>query len=279
MKKIYSLGIVIILAISIWLSLSINTAAIASSEYTSITATVRGGAITDGKDLKDIRWAKHQGYERIVLDIYEGAYDRKGPAAEVPGSYEITYEYYPYRFSIVLNGIRAVTANFNDLKKSDLIKDSYRTPYLDDSGMEFAIELHKPVEYKIYELHRPARIVIDIREQLAPPNRPVIYSLRTNAGLGVEEAGYLREQLGDLGSKRTRIIKDNDKGFFIEEGYYTDKKEAEARRVLIEEQLKETTFLIEAREATPVTPIPDNSVRTSQSLLQRIIQFIKTIVG
>lgn len=279
MKKLYSLGIVILVSAFFLLSSSILTTALESLEYTSITATVRGGELTDGKDLRSIRWAMHPGFERIVLDIHEGAYDQNGPAAEVPCRFGITYEYYPNRFSIVLNGIRAVNAKFEGFKKSELIKDIYRIPYLDDSGIEFAIEFKKPVEYKIYELHRPGRIVIDIREQQNPPSLPMVHSLRTNSGLGVEEAGHLREQLGQLGGKSVRIIKDKDGGLFIEEGYYKDKKEAEQRKEIIEGQLKETTFFVEQREVTPLIPISDNSNSSSKSLLQRILQFIRLIVG
>lgn len=239
---------IFIAAISILCIASISKADVPGREtndYTAAVGSVQGGELTDGRDLRNIRWGKHQGFERIVLDIYEGGYSEKGPPVSIPCPYTISYEHYPFRFVVELNGIRARNARFGLFKGSDLVQETYQIPYLDDSGLMFSIALKKPVEYRIFELHNPARIVIDIRENKKAMNLPAVYSVRSKKDLGVEGLGHLKEVLNHNGSENVRIIKSQTGDLFVEEGYYLTKKAAEERMKVIQQQIQEAEFFIE----------------------------------
>jgi len=215
--------------------------------YLTEQAKIQGGEMTDGRDLRDIRWGKHTDFERIVLDIYEGAYLEKGPSVPIPCYFVVEYEYYPFRFTVTLSGIRARNAEFGSFPWSCIFEETYSLPYLDDSGLKFAIGLKGPVEFEVFELHNPGRIVIDVRENPRKRELPEVYSLRTETGLGVEELGYLDEIMFGLESENPRIIKAADGKLFFEEGYYLDEEKALERKEEISQHVEWVDFFVEKR--------------------------------
>ncbi len=217
------------------------------NRYLAEPQAVQGGEITDGRDLRRIRWGRHPDFERVVLDIYEGAYDEKGPAVSIPCYFVVEYEYYPFRFIVTLGGIRAINAELGEVPQSSLIRETYSLPYLDDSGFKLALALNRPVEYEVFELHEPGRIVIDLRELQDELQLPPVYSLRTETGLGVEDLGYLQEIMLGLESKNPRVIMAGDGKLFFEESYYSSREEAEARKEEIAPHAEWAVFFIEKR--------------------------------
>ncbi len=215
--------------------------------YTFEEAIIQGGEITDGRDLRNIRWGKHPEFERIVLDIYEGAYYEKGPVVPVPCHFVVEYEYYPFRFTVTLNGIRARNAEYRSIPESSVIEETYLIPYLDDSGIKFGIALKGPVEFEVFELHNPGRIVIDMRENPVKLDLPEVYSLRTATGLGVEDLGHLQEIMLGLGSEKPRILMTQDGKLFFEEGYYSTIEKANQRKDEIASSVEGVEFFIEKR--------------------------------
>jgi len=215
--------------------------------YTKEPVSVQGGEITDGRDLRNIRWGKHPEFERIVLDIYKGAYYDKGPVVPVPCYFVVEYEYYPFRFTVTLNGIRARNAEYRSFPESSIIEETYLIPYLDDSGIKFAIALGGPVEFEVFELHNPGRIVIDLRELPGKIDLPEVYSLRTATGLGVEDLGYLQEIMIGMGSEKPRILMAEDGKLFFEEGYYATQAKASQRKDEIASNSEGVEFFIEKR--------------------------------
>jgi len=215
--------------------------------YTFEEAIIQGGEITDGRDLRNIRWGKHPEFERIVLDIYEGAYYEKGPVVPVPCHFVVEYEYYPFRFTVTLNGIRARNAEYRSIPESSVIEETYLIPYLDDSGIKFGIALKGPVEFEVFELHNPGRIVIDMRENPVKLDLPEVYSLRTATGLGVEDLGHLQEIMLGLDSDNPRIIMADDGKLFFEEGYYSTEEKAIQRKDEITSSVEGVEFFIEKR--------------------------------
>lgn len=135
------------------------------------TESYSGGEITDGLDIKRIRWAKHKDYERLVFDIYKwGGYEKPEglEPADKPGHFKITRMIIDNTLKIQFNGYRAFTANIPNFENSNFIRNiSLNTDEenADDSGFLLQIELRKPVEYKVLELKSPARIVIDFIEE------------------------------------------------------------------------------------------------------------------
>ena len=220
-------------------------------QYISKPAVIQGGEITDGKDLRNIRWGKHPYFERIVLDIYEGAYGEKGPPASVPCRFNIKYEYYPFHFTITLMGIRSRTAEFSTFKNSKMIKDIYQLPMLDDSGIKFAVSLKQPVKFEVFELYDPARIVLDISNNLDSEkllnNLPEIYSLRTGIKGDFETLDLIKERLYNLYSENVRILQAAEGSLFVEEGYYHCLQDAEDRLNILSNKMEDINFYIEKR--------------------------------
>ena len=139
-----------------------------------------GGTITDGRDLRAIRWGSHPGYERIVLDIYHGGYGEQGPPAFDPCWFEVELEDYPYRAVVVLGGIRGLSADFDQtFPANSLIEDVHSILYKDDSGASLAIVYRRPVEIRVLALNNHGRIVIDARPKSPRPEESVKYSVRT----------------------------------------------------------------------------------------------------
>ena len=137
-----------------------------SSGYKSHGYFSGGGDTSDGLDVQALRWHKHDGYERLVFDIYRW----RGVIAE--STYQKTNEVGAYQIGreVVntttidgeLSGYRAFSAKLPSVTKSRFIKDMevYSDGY---SSYLFAIHLKKEVSYKVFSLKNPARIIIDIK--------------------------------------------------------------------------------------------------------------------
>jgi len=218
-----------------------------TGNYFSQAGVIQGGEITDGRDLRSIRWGRHPDFERIVLDIYKGAYQEKGPPARVPCFFQVEYQYYPFRLTITLRGIRARHAQLGEFPGSELIHQAYMLPFLDDSGFKLALALEGAVEYEVFELHDPARIVIDVRPYPPREDMPRVYSLRTETGFNFEELDYFKETATGTGSTSPRIIQAEDGQLFFEEGYYSEEALARERLEAIAPHFPEVSFFIEPR--------------------------------
>jgi hypothetical protein len=118
-----------------------------------------GGKVTTGLYVHSVRWHKHDGFERLVLDI-TGAPDQY---MSVVGTYNIGTEA-TNSTSIAgeLTGYGRFTSNIPDFKHSDIIyymeasSDSYDSQF-------FSISLKTAITYKVFSLPDPARIVIDMK--------------------------------------------------------------------------------------------------------------------
>ncbi len=209
--------------------------------------TVSGGEISDGKTLKNIRIEKTDSYERIIFDIYETV-NNKNVAAANPPKFFISLRAYPYEFFVTIHGIRRIDAKFDIAKNSDFIKEIYMTPFLDDSGIEFSITLTKPVQYKIYETHNPAQIVIVIKESETAEDLPALFSVRTKKEFHFEELGHLTEDLKRIAGTETRILKSQGGFLIIEAGKYNSREEAEKKAIDLNAKMNDDIFTIEKRE-------------------------------
>jgi hypothetical protein len=146
---------------------------------------VTGGQATDGKDLYSISFGKHDTFERLVLSIHEWTTDEnlipkgKSPAAAIPCRFEVSAEEYPFRLFFDLEGVRWRSAKLANVKSSEYISGMYFI-FSDSWGNErLAVTFSKPMEYEVYELHNPARIVVDIKARESSTIKfPPVYSLR-----------------------------------------------------------------------------------------------------
>ena len=226
--------------------------------YLCQPAVIQGGTVTDGKDLRNIRWGRHEEFERFVLDIHHGTYEEAGPPAEKPCWFEVEYQLYPPRFVITLMGVRARRAEYARPDGSCLIRDIYSLPFLDDSGLQFALELKQPVKFEVFELEDPARIVLDIKPLPEAEKRekewPVRYSVRTTTEYSPERAGHvenialIREELGHMNIEDVRILRAEDGKLLVEAGLFRTRSAAEEKLEKLEEEMADISFFIERRE-------------------------------
>ena len=124
--------------------------------------SVTGGEITDGRNIYSIRWGKHSTFERIVFDIHEGVYGEDYGPTDVPCHFEIRYEPSRLKFEVEFNGARDASATIPELTRSRLIRYIDSKNLQDDSAIGYIIKLKRAVKFEVFELHNPARVVIDV---------------------------------------------------------------------------------------------------------------------
>lgn len=121
------------------------------------------GAIIDGVQLLNVRWADHGSYFRIVFDMgtSEGEPMLQAPHAET------SLEEDGKQLRVLLGGIRSISDNPNAQAEEITVDDQLvtsirRVPYQDDQALLYIIDLSHPATYALAGLGSPGRIVIDI---------------------------------------------------------------------------------------------------------------------
>ena len=155
--------ILVLCLICVWPASAENTATIDKTGAYQRSGKIVGGELTDGRDIRNIRWAQQRGYERIVLDVYMGNYEGLGPAVPRACHFEVSYSPGNRILKVMVAGTRRFSARFPDTARSRLIRGFKRVPSYDDSSHTFQIQLSRSVEYEVFELRDPGRIVLDIR--------------------------------------------------------------------------------------------------------------------
>jgi hypothetical protein len=213
------------------------------------SGNVQGGlGKPGGMDVYDIRFSKQTTYERLELEIHERQINRP---YDTPCFYKVTYEQYPFRLVVDLDSTRSeFSADFPYFGNSDYISGLYSLLSYDWGNYNFALTLKKPIQYEVFELHNPARIVIDLKAgDKSEKDYPPIYSLRSQSYY-LNDLRDEEEKISELAEKEVRIIRSQDKKYFIEEGYYKTEKEATERKKLFDE--KGIVLFIEKRKANEI---------------------------
>ncbi|MEN0642099.1 hypothetical protein MKY91_02835 [Alkalicoccobacillus gibsonii] len=191
-----------------------------------------GGEITDGKVIDEMDHGLHDGFERLVLDVYEGNFQEVRGQAKIPNYFEVAQEYYPARLVYTLNGIRDQAHEFPTFEESTLFSYMDILPVFDDSAMILASYFNESVEYEVFEMHEPGKIVTDVR-MLEKEEHPSVFSVRTRSIFPAEETVEgIQRFLSDLDfteNEQVRTIHSKEETLFVEEGYYRTMEEAEAR--------------------------------------------------
>jgi hypothetical protein len=133
------------------------------------SGSFEGGEIADDLDVKEMKWSKHGKYERIILYISKwGGHDKpkETKPADVPGYFKISSGKNHENLDVQLGGYRAFTAKLPRLEKSNMIRDitlPTGEKLATGNGFSFVIGFKIPVQFEVFELHSPARIVIDFK--------------------------------------------------------------------------------------------------------------------
>lgn len=198
-----------------------------------------GGEQSDAKGIGDIDYGMHEGYERIVFDIHRGSFFEIGDPIEIPSNYEVKKESYPARLVYTLDGHRATPEEIPDLSTMDYFSYMEIIPLFDDMTIMMGIYLQEPVEFEVFELHNPAKMVTDVRPVESRDYAPV-YSIRTRSIPQEGNIGDIEQQkyaLSDRGGEQVRTLHAEDGTLMVEEGYYATLAEAEERKTELDGSL------------------------------------------
>ena len=231
-----------------------------------------GGAVTNATkptagsaDVQLIRFHRHGQFERLVLDFHawEG-YEKIGEKTATiarPSGYFARFEEAPFRlyFEVASRYSHGIENHLPDLTKSELVRRIYPVPLFDDASIAFAIELEGPVEFEIFELHEPARIVIDLRppnSQADPGGIEFVYSVRSESLRSVAEINEISEAVAAvLPDSLPRVLLTSDnQGYCVEATSSFREWKANMLREGLPESVRDH-FIVEKRmaAATPAS--------------------------
>jgi len=125
------------------------------------TQTFSGGKRSDGLDIKTIRSSHDAIRTRLVFDTYTST----GKATQ-SGKYTFIYNPAKKQIVVTLNGYRKFSAILPNKTRSfpsnSIIKNIQMKKTMDNSEVNFSINLNKASSVNVFELKSPARIVVDI---------------------------------------------------------------------------------------------------------------------
>jgi len=131
---------------------------------------IKGGTITDGLQVSNIRIGVHQNFTRIVFDVdfWEGAenYHTKKPSNT---GFHIIKIDKNHHILIELSGYRANKVDTIDIPKYTNITSINvlkGEEYADDSSIFYSIQLKHNANIKVFSLLNPTRLVVDIGSSL-----------------------------------------------------------------------------------------------------------------
>lgn len=191
-----------------------------SNHYaTNLQYTGAGGT---GFTLKQVRWGDHHDFERIVLEFGQPVTDSKESLPRM----KVETEFYPMRMAIRLPGSRSEGYLPSGIlfTKSKLISgiDIFEVC---GGGQHLTVIPARPVEFEVFTLPTPPRLVIDVILSRMPPMREEKkYSVRTLSLFG-DQICNLLEEAAEAGVT-PRLITDADGNIFGELGLYDDAGEA-----------------------------------------------------
>lgn len=132
------------------------------------TESFSGGSPVDGLDIGLVRLGQSSTYTRLIFDTYkwEGYAQIPITKANDSGTYIFTYEPKHKRITAILDGYQAFSALVGEHEDlyvgNNMVSTIHLDEYLDQSGFKFTIELMQEANIRVYELHNPARIIIDM---------------------------------------------------------------------------------------------------------------------
>ena len=177
-----------------------------------------------GYSLYQVRWGDHRSFERVVVEFREGE-----GVASAPGlpRMVVEKEWYPARVAIRLPGV------------PDRAKDIYtaRHPFAKSrllagldlfepcgGGQFLALYPSRPLEYRIFTINSPYRLVVDVRPAKLAPSERVRFFLRTLPLYGDQVCDFQKAAL-DAGTWG-RLLTDASGNTFGELGTFEQPEDA-----------------------------------------------------
>jgi hypothetical protein len=182
------------------------------------------GGTGTGYTLEQVRWGDHHNFERIVLEFRS-----PGSAVneELPRM-KVETEFYPMQMAIRLPGSRTRSEGF--LSTDDLFLKSKLISGINifedcGGGQHLSIVPARPVEFEVFTLPSPPRLVVDVMLSRMPAMREEQkHSVRTLPLYG-DQVCLLLEMAANAGVT-PRLITDAEGNIFGELGLFDEADEA-----------------------------------------------------
>lgn len=180
------------------------------------------GGTETGYALEQIRWGDHHTFERIVLEFSPP----QAANGEALPRMKVETEFYPMRMAIRLPGSKSEGYLPSGIlfTKSKLISgiDIFEVC---GGGQHLTVIPARPVEFEVFTLPSPPRLVIDVILSRMPPMRDEKkYSVRTFPLFG-DQICLILEKAADAGVT-PRLITDSGGNVFAELGLFDGSDEA-----------------------------------------------------
>jgi len=204
------------------------------------------GGVGTGYRLEQIRWGDHHNFERIVLEFSPPT----GVSGEVLPRMKIETEFYPMRLAIRVPGSSQKNESF--LLSDELFRKSRLISGVDifdvcSGGQHLTLIPARPVEFEVFSLTSPPRLVIDVTLSRMPPMREEQkFSLRTLPLYGDQICLFLEKSAAS--GVTPRLITDAGGNVFAELGLYDNADEAFAVRDRFKDSLgSKFSLIVKAR--------------------------------
>ena len=182
------------------------------------------GGTGTGYTLEQVRWGDHHSFERIVLEFRS---PRPDGGEDLPRM-KVETEFYPMRMAIRLPGSKSRNEGF--LSTGDLFMNSKLISGIDifdvcEGGQHLTVIPARPVEFEVFTLPSPPRLVLDVMLSRMPAMREEQkHSVRTLPLYG-DQVCLLLEKAADAGVT-PRLITDAEGNVFGELGLFDEADEA-----------------------------------------------------
>lgn len=182
-----------------------------------------GGEGVDYK-LEQVRWGDHRSFERVVFEFSPSVPEE----SETLPRMKLEVEFYPLRMAIRLPGSdprrEQIFISVEPFRKSKMIS-RVNTFDVCGGGQHMTLIPARPVEFDVFTLTSPPRLVVDvILSRMDPMREQKKLSLRTFPLYG-DQVCYLLDEAADAGIT-PRLLTDSAGNVFGELGLYDDPDEA-----------------------------------------------------
>ncbi len=192
----------------------------AKSNHFASNLQYTGGTGT-GYVLQQVRWGDHHTFERLVLEF-------SGPDASVLPRMKVETEFYPMRLAVRLPGSGGrgdpLYPGENPFARSRLLSglDTFEAC---GGGQHLTLIPARPVEFDVFTLTAPPRLVIDVMlSRMDPMREEQRYSVRTFPLYGDQVCVFL-DEAAEAGVT-PRLISDEKGNVFGELGLFNTADEA-----------------------------------------------------
>jgi len=129
-----------------------------SEDLDDEVSSFSNSVVQNSLDVLKIREGRHEGYLRLVFDIYSN-----GKSAKTVGRYNAKYIRTKKDIVVILHGYQKFTAPLPSFPHDSIIEQIYFEQYPANQGFKFHIKLREDAKVRIFNLEKPARLVFDIK--------------------------------------------------------------------------------------------------------------------